>query len=916
MSAIQGKIKTIPIDQPFLRLLAQYVAKTCAGSFPDLSNVLVVFPAQRNKLYFRRFLLESFDSTAMMPPTMMTVAELLDVSYEAAGGKSAMILHNVERNFLLKNVVDSLKVTFWKDLPFLRFIGVGDRLLDFFDELAKEQVTLERIEEIAYAGHYPERYITNELSVFKKIYHGYRKKLEEHGYHDAIDKHMSVYEHFHPEQFTRYSPVIIAGLLAQTVVEKKIITAMLRELPAELIVHSDHKKITEALDLDDPFYHHSRLVRTLGIKEVTTIGNGSVPPPIIHIRRLESISQQTLYVKDCISLALNRYVPSRIAVILTDESIVHTITETLDASGIDYNLSAGFVFTQSILFSFLSLLKDCAASRCHYKELVTFIKHPLVKNAIIDGKPLRPDVYGLEKRMVDQKINYFTKEEFETDFMSLASFIAECVTTVQARCSFSEYLQKIIDMLSRVLLYNQALVKQNRADVKDLIDELNTLARLRIEKKYLAGVDMFDFALSLVKKARFTSYGDPMKGIQVIGLLEARNLDFDCVIVPSLNEGVFPKRSEKDLFVNQAVRKEVGLPYDKERENLFYYYFTELTHGKKEVYLSYIEEKSRDVRSRFIDFLVQQNKTKVDQTKIALARATITHHKREVTKDAHLLSRLRTMLSGRGLSPTHLKDYRQCPYRFYLKYVLGIKEPERMVEEPGVLEWGRALHRALQNLYKYDVPNGYREDDLARVKALLDKRLDTAIRNEVARVPKRVLEFDVALYSKRMKQFLKSEARRFEQGYHVVTGKLEQRMKGSITVDDMEVKFFGFPDRVDQKDSKYYVIDYKSKAPAKKYYTVGSDFQEFQLPLYALMLSEGTADVIGGFGYYDLSTIMDYVTVADEETVREYLDDFQKQVLVPVVTELLNPDVRFYQTSEHDACQYCSFFCICGVTDV
>ena len=196
MSAIRGKVTTIPIDQPFLRLLAQYVAETCKDSFPDLSNVLVVFPAQRNKLYFRRFLLESFGSTAMMPPTMMTVAELLDVSYEAAGGRTAMILNNIERNFLLKNVVDSLKVEFWKDLPFLWFIGIGDRLLDFFDELAKEQVTIKKIEEIALAGHYPERYITNELSIIKKIYHGYRKKLGEQGYHDAIDKHMFVYEHF------------------------------------------------------------------------------------------------------------------------------------------------------------------------------------------------------------------------------------------------------------------------------------------------------------------------------------------------------------------------------------------------------------------------------------------------------------------------------------------------------------------------------------------------------------------------------------------------------------------------------------------------------------------------------------------------------------------------------------------------
>jgi RecB family exonuclease len=488
--------------------------------------------------------------------------------------------------------------------------------------------------------------------------------------------------------------------------------------------------------------------------------------------------------------------------------------------------------------------------------------------------------------------------------------------TVREKREFSEYLHGVIDLLNRVLAYNQDFMTMSRPDIKSLTDELADCARLRIEERHGQGLDMLDFALALIRNARFAAYGDPMKGVQIIGLLEARNLDFDCVILPSMNEGIFPKRSDKDLFINQAVRKEVGLPHDKERENLFYYYFTELTQGKKEVYLSYVEEESRDVRSRFIDFLVEQGRTTIDQKQFALERAAIRHGTRAVAKGPQVFSRLRTMVSGRGVSPTHLKDYRECPYRFYLKYLLGMREPEQIIEEPGALEWGSALHQALQYLYKYDVPRGFTENDIPRVKELLDKRLTAAIRGEVARIPKKVMQFDLELLKKRMEQFLKNEVVRFEEGFHVVTEKLEERVKGSLPVGDIPVNFLGFPDRIDEKNSKRYVLDYKSKAPPKKHYTVGPDFKEFQLPLYAFMISAGDFEKIGGIGYYDLSKDVRVVYVADEETIVGYLNDFKKEILIPALKELLDPNVSFSQARDRDACRYCTFVHVCGIKNV
>jgi RecB family exonuclease len=917
MPAALRAVRTIPIDQPFLRVLAEYIADRHKSSFPDLSRLLIIFPAQRDKLYVRRYLLEAFKATAVIPPTMMTVSELMASIYETAGGRTALMLNPIERSFFLKEVIDAHKVEFWQDVPFLRFISIGDRLLTFFDELAQEHVTIDDIEKSVEAGHFPEKYVTDELPIMKQIYRAYRNRLKRARYCDAIDMYTTVYEHFDPKQFKEYTHITVAGLVALTVVEVAVIRKILASLPAELVLHSDHTIITQPLDTDHPLYAHSRLMQALGIGQASAIGTGvRHDPALIHARRLESISQQTLYLKECLISALTRYEPSRIAVILTDETIVNTVTETLRTAGIEYNLSAGRALSQSTLFCFLHLLRDTAASRCHFRELFAFLRHPLVKNAIIDGTPLRKHIYELERVMVKHRDNYFDAERYSTDFAQLSGFISECVSAIQEQCAFTEYVRRITDLLNRVITYNADILTTNRPDIKALIEELDTLAQLRIDEKHASGVDMLDFMLSLMKHARYTSYGDPMRGVQIIGVLEARNLDFDCVVLPSLNEGVFPARSEKDLFINQSVRREVGMPYDKERENLFYYYFTELTSGKKEVYLSYVEEETRDVRSRFIDFLVDRGTAVVDETKVRLENTALEHPLRQVTKDAHVFNRLRAVVSSKGLSPTHVRDYRQCPYRFYLKYIVRIQESEDIVEEPGAREWGNAMHRALHYFYKYDMPDGYTEKDMDNARALLDKRFVAAIRSEVARVPKKVIAFDTELYRRRIEQVLRFDARRFSEGFRVVTERLETYLNTNVMIGDVQVKLFGRADRVDKKDTMYYVIDYKSKAPAKQYYTIGPDFEEFQLPLYALMMTDRTHENIGGLAYYDVSRTVRFVQVADEETVVTYLDQFRKEILIPTLTELLNADVPFSQTGDPARCRYCMYRDTCGVTDV
>jgi len=857
MPLLGDKVKIIPVEQPFLRTLAQYICDKQRADFPDLSEILVIFPSQRNKLYFRRYMLEISQAHGIIPPTMKTINELMEIIYESIDGKKALMLNTIERSFILKKVVNSLKVEFWKDLPFLRFISVGKRLLNFFDELSKERVTFGTIEEHILAGHYPEKYVNNELVIFRRIYEAYKKNCAELGYHDEIDKYEAIYGGFHAGILKKYTHVVIAGIAATTAIENRLIKEILANLHAELIIHSSRRDLMKPINTDNPFYAHARLLNAIDVENAESIEiiGGRLPEPsVFHIKRTETVSQQTFFLKGLLKKIKTRYRPHRIAIILVDKNTLYAVTETLKASGLEYNISAGLPLTQSILYSFLMELKDVINNNYHYKEFFSFIKHPLFKNAIVDDKPLRPLIYCLERAMVKNQFNYFDSEKHsDGDLMPLVKLIQNCIDVVQSQLPFERYIDTLINLLNSLLYYNQEFIKKNTPDVMEFLEHLAKLAKLRIQGEQLeTGTQMLEFMLNVLRDGTFTHRGDPMKGIQVIGLLEARNLDFDCIIIPSMNEGIFPRRSEKDLFINQAVRKEIGLPYDKERENLYSYYFTELKSGKKEVYLSYVEEEKRDIRSRFIDFLLDAGFV-IDEAKIPLNSAAIEIAQRKVKKDHDLLLGLRNQLSSRGLSPTHLKDYRECPYRFYLKYLLGIQEPKEIIEEAGPAEWGSTIHNALKNFYKYDFPRGITEKEFEKAKSQLHRRLHTALKNELAHIPKQVSFLDLEMYKRRMEKFLRSDIERFGEGFRIVTDKIEKQIMQDIMVNDMKIKLFGYPDRIDVNDGKYYIIDYKSKAPPRKKYHIGDEFTEFQLPLYGLIMSDGQFSNIGGLAYYEVS---------------------------------------------------------------
>jgi RecB family exonuclease len=919
MTSIQNRVRIIPVEQPFLRVLAGYVHKKFAASTPDFSRILVVFPSQRNKFYFRRYLLEASGVRSIMPPVMKTLDELIEYCYECSGGKRGMLLHSIERNSLLKNAIDELKVEFWKDMRFLKFIALGNRLLSFFDEIAKERVTFAKIEEEVKLGHYPEKYVENELPILKRIYEEYRKALKASGYQDVVDQNMLVHEQFSSECLEHYDHILIGGLAATTVVETELIKKILNELPSDLVLHSCPGDDLQNMDRPDkPFYIHHKLLRALGVdlSKIGTLKREAVSEPVIRVKEVKTESEQTFYLHSVIKECVTRYDElHRVGIVLPDESIMYSVAESLRAAGIEYNLSAGLPLGQSVLYAFLGQLHEVIRSDYHCEEFFTFIRHPLFKNAVINGQSLRPLIYGLEDFMIRNRLNFFERGNvIENRFDPLIDVLQRGFSTAQADSSFCDYIEGMISYLNELLGYNKQMIETNAPGIKELFEQLHRLTTLRIAEKMSArSIDALEFILWVLQDHRYRVEGDPMRGVQVIGLLEARNLDFDCLILPSMNEGVFPRRSEKDMFINQAVRRAVGLPYTQERENLYYYYYIELTKSKKEIYISYVAEQERDVASRFINLRTES--AQKDDSVIKLARTAFDLSKREVKKSPGIVKALYQYLQKDGLSPTALSDYRKCPYRYYLKYIMRITEPSEIIEEPGAKEWGEVVHNAVRNFYQYHFPGGFSKKEMDRATAVMERELEKALeRNRSLAVkPKSATYIDLNVFKRRLRHFLETEAQRFNDGFEIFKAVLERKAKHHLSINNAQVRVYGYIDRIDLYQDHYYIIDYKTgRIPNRKTYNIGDDFTEFQLPLYALVFSEEHFEIIGGMMYYEIGRQSRTVDIIDEKDAVGYLNAFKHEILVPTIKQILDPEVAFYQTENDDFCDYCIYAQLCG----
>jgi hypothetical protein len=328
------QIKTIPFNLPFLPVLAQYIAKKHSSISPDFGSVLIVFPSERNKVYFREYLLTETKTQGIIPPCLLTIEQLYDYVFEKMGGEKSALTEEIERNVLLKEAVKKVKFKNFEQLPFIKFISIGRKLLGFFDELASWELTIKDIENVKEQLHFPSQYIDEELPILKKIHERYEETLNDKGLIDTASAYLSIAKNFKTDYLKDFEFIYIAGCLALTFTDVSLIKKILNELPSELIIHCDKKKLADT-SLDNIFYHHNKILRMLDadIQNIQTLCPGNSnnnPKTFVYIQKCRNALDEACFVINAISKLAPRYQLHRIGVILPDESFYLPLKDALE----------------------------------------------------------------------------------------------------------------------------------------------------------------------------------------------------------------------------------------------------------------------------------------------------------------------------------------------------------------------------------------------------------------------------------------------------------------------------------------------------------------------------------------------------------------------------------------------------------
>ena len=466
----------------------------------------------------------------------------------------------------------------------------------------------------------------------------------------------------------------------------------------------------------------------------------------------------------------------------------------------------------------------------------------------------------------------------------------------------------------------------------------------------------------LMQSLRLPFTGEPLRGLQIMGVLETRNLDFDHVFILSANEGTYPPREVGHSFVPGNLRRGFGLPTPDQQDAIYAYTFYRLLHRARQVYLIHNTEDTPALSgemSRFLYQLLYESEPQDDETfcfpdargAFRIRRRTLSAPVRTIPlapiaieKDAPVMERLAvyTESGPSGLTPSALNTYLDCRLKFYYKYVAGLQESEGVQDDVDPAVFGNVLHKAMERVYQRHLEQtGQTLVTAEAIEGFKGKPLDQAVQEgfqehfrgradeELTLEGRNLIAYDIV--HKMARQILKMDAqyapfeivsleRETDEGYARLL---------SVPIGDasVTVRLKGIIDRVDRKGDTVRVLDYKTGRDEKKINSIASLFDRddkrrnkaaMQAMLYAFLyepratpnekITPGLVNAKELFAeHFDPRLILGKHPIDDYQP---YAAEFT-QALTGLLSELYDPTVPFTQTDDLKKCDYCPFVRLC-----
>ena len=535
----------------------------------------------------------------------------------------------------------------------------------------------------------------------------------------------------------------------------------------------------------------------------------------------------------------------KVALILADESLLLPVLQTIPTQYFDgqknhplnLNVTMGYPLSASAIFGLADLwlsvqaqMNEGLKDSVHFKEVEAFLSHPLT--GINEKK--RHDVQQklIEEQLAEVPVNRLTAQKG-----ILGLFFRKVEEPGAATQAFHAVLKFILDKQLELKSLKQTEADLFVATLKELNRLHDTLAEhlaASAARGSSAAGEQYDkkkelsFVLSLMQKAvqgiAVPLSGEPLEGIQVMGLLESRNLDFEHIYILGANEGILPQTSISTSFIPDSIRRAHGLPVLENQDAISAYMFYRLLQRSEKISLVYngqTDESNTGEPSRFLRQLEYESGYTFRYFEQQQTIATESRIPVQVQKDKQVMFLLSRYLNGKKrLSATALTAYVNCPLQFFYKYVAGIEEPEEVVENVEANVIGSMLHWMMETFYR----NLSKADPMITKDRIADYRSTLPLLSQKAFAK---IVFDDANHAVNHNGMQKVVLAIVQEYANIILDNDEQHAPFKILAleekDQIDFKFpvngvekcitlHGIIDRIDEKDGVIRIVDYKTGA--------------------------------------------------------------------------------------------------------
>ena len=894
----------------------------------DTSKLTLILPNKRAGLFLKRDWSSISKATGFLP-------DIISIEHFIEELSQLRLLSNTELIFEFYSVYLDLTPLNERD-SFDSFSKWAPIVLQDFNEIDRYLIPPNQIFEYLSAiqelNHWsldphPTPLIKGYLSFWKKIYSYYTKFTthllqKDEGYQGLIYreavKNLETYIQSHPDKSH-----VFLGFNALNAAESTIIQELLLKDRAKIYWDID-QSFLETPQHDAGYFirQHQKTWNHFKTQPLKWVSNYYTKPKNISVVGTPKNIGQVKYVGTLLQKLYNENKLQNTALVLGNEDLLIPILNSLPSCIENINITMGLPLKQIPFSAFIDqwfqLHKD-AVTQYYYQDVIGVLSHqfvrPLFQTQDQDAAQLiittikRQNLISLTK---DQIIAIAPEHKNNLELL-FGTWNDQPVKAIESVLVLIFKLKdhytksKNNHLLALEYLYRFSEIFNHLKRLNSNYSYITSVKTLQSLYKELLSLETLDFR------------GQPLKGLQIMGMLESRVLDFETVIIVSVNEGVLPAGKTNNSFIPFDVKIENALPTYKEKDAVYTYHFYRLLQRAKNAYIIYNTEPdvlSGGERSRFITQLEFEAYHSLDHKIVIPETPQMTPQLLSVQKTSEIISNLKTV-AAKGFSPSSLSQYIRNPIDFYNQKILGVKDETLLEETVAANTFGSIVHNTLEAFYKPLIGKVLEPFMLTELKPKIDTTVTHYFKElyregDITHGPN-LISFEIA--KRYVSNFLAYELACINKGDEIIIEAIESKMNVSLDIPELKIpiQLIGTIDRIDICNGIRRIIDYKTSKVSQSelelvhWGDITRDYKayskSFQIMTYAFMLNTEavfTTPVEAGIiSFKNLKSGLLKFAKKDKPGAHaqkttllstELLDHYEQE-LKTLILELFNPDI-------------------------